>query len=191
MASDSKEEVPLSADGAEALGAAEESRFSAKKIVLFVLLPLAVIGGALAGAYKMGYLDKVLPGHEVDCSTVKEGDEDDAGFIEKLAKAPEGPGTFIDVPPIVVNLSTTGRQPRFLQIKLKVELESPADQKPFEAVMPRVVDQFQTFLRELRVDDLNGSAGLYRMKIELLNRVRAATPDVKVRDVLFQEMLVQ
>ncbi|HRI77828.1 MAG TPA: flagellar basal body-associated FliL family protein [Alphaproteobacteria bacterium] len=191
MASDSKEEVPLSADSAEALGAAEESRFSAKKIVLFVLLPLAVIGGALAGAYKMGYLDKVLPGHEVDCSTVKEGDEDYAGCIEKLAKAPEGPGTFIDVPPIVVNLSTTGRQPRFLQIKLKVELESPADQKPFEAVMPRVVDQFQTFLRELRVDDLNGSAGLYRMKIELLNRVRAATPDVKVRDVLFQEMLVQ
>ncbi|HRJ67896.1 MAG TPA: hypothetical protein PLW48_12235, partial [Alphaproteobacteria bacterium] len=85
MASDSKEEVPLSADGAEALGAAEESRFSAKKIVLFVLLPLAVIGGALAGAYKMGYLDKVLPGHEVDCSTVKEGDEDYAGCIEKLA----------------------------------------------------------------------------------------------------------
>ena len=191
MASDSKEEVPLSADGAEALGAAEESRFSAKKIVLFVLVPLMVIGGALGGAYKMGYLDKVLPSHEVHCATVKEGDDAYAGCIEKLAKASEGPGTFIDVPPIVVNLSTTGRQPRFLQIKLKVELESPADQKPFEAVMPRVVDQFQTFLRELRVDDLNGSAGLYRMKIELLNRVRAATPDVKVRDVLFQEMLVQ
>ena len=108
-----------------------------------------------------------------------------------MTRSNSGPGTFIDIPPIVVNLNSTARQPRFLQIKLKVELETAADQKAFETVMPRVVDQFQTYLRELRVDDLQGSSGLYRMKIELLNRVRAATPEVKVRDVLFQEMLVQ
>lgn len=190
MVSDSNEEVPLAATGAEGLGAAEESRFSKKKLALIVVLVLVVLGGPLGGAYYMGYLDSML-GKEVNCTTVKEGDDDYAGCLEKLAKTSGGPGTFIDIPPIVVNLSSTARQPRFLQIKLKVELENAADQKPFETVMPRVVDQFQTYLRELRVDDLQGSSGLYRMKIELLNRVRAATPEVKVRDVLFQEMLVQ
>jgi len=190
MVSDNKEEVSPAAEGEEGLAVAEESRFSTKKIVLFIVLPLAVLAGSIAGAYYMGYLDSVF-GKELNCAAVKEGDDDYAACIEQLAKTSGAPGTFIDIPPIVVNLSSTARQPRFLQIKLKVELESAADQKPFEAVMPRVVDQFQTYLRELRVDDLQGSSGLYRMKIELLNRVRAATPEVKVRDVLFQEMLVQ
>lgn len=188
--SDSKEDIPLAAEATEGLGAAEESRFSAKKIVLFIVLPLAVIGGSIGGAYHMGYLDSVL-GKETDCSQIKPGDEEYAACLEKSARGPEAPGVYIDIPPIVVNLTTTARQPRFLQIKLKVELESAADQKPFETVMPRVVDQFQTYLRELRTDDLAGSAGIYRMKIELLNRVRAAAPEVRVRDVLFQEMLVQ
>src|SRR6218665_3419709 len=190
MASDSKDDVSLAAAG-EGLGAAEESRFSAKKIVMFVVLPLAILGGGGAAAYKMGYLEKYLPGHELKCEDVKEGDEHYAACLEKASKSAEGPGTFIDVPPIVVNLSSTSRQQRFLQIKLKVELEKAEDQKMFEGVMPLVVDQFQTYLRELRLDDLRGSSGMYRMKIELLNRVRAATPEVKVRDVLFQEMLVQ
>jgi flagellar FliL protein len=188
--SDSKEDIQLGADGTAGLGAAEESRFSAKKLILLIVLPLAVLIGAGVGAHKMGYLDGVL-GKEVDCATVKEGDDEYTACLEKLTQTASGPGVFIDIPPIVVNLNSTARQPRFLQIKLKVELESADDQKPFETVMPRVVDQFQTYLRELRVDDMHGSSGLYRMKIELLNRVRAATPEVKVRDVLFQEMLVQ
>lgn len=191
MVSENKEDIAHAADDAAGLGAAEESRFSAKKIVLFIVLPLAVLAGAIAGAYQMGYLDSLLPGRELNCATVQEGDDNYAACLEQLARRDGGPGVFVDIPPIVVNLNSTARQPRFLQIKLKVELESPADQRPFETVMPRVVDQFQTYLRELRIDDLRGSSGMYRMKIELLNRVRAATPEVRIRDVLFQEMLVQ
>lgn len=190
MASDTRDDVSFPPAG-EGLGAAEESRFNAKKIVLFVVLPLAILTGAVVAAYSMGYLDSFLPGRALKCENVREGDDNYATCLERASKLGGGPGTFIDVPPITVNLSGTARQQRFLQIKLKVELENPEDQKMFEVVMPRVVDQFQTYLRELRLDDLRGSSGMYRMKIELLNRVRAATPEVKVRDVLFQEMLVQ
>jgi flagellar FliL protein len=70
-------------------------------------------------------------------------------------------------------------------------LEKPEQQAAFETIMPRVIDQFQTYLRELRVEDLRGSSGIYRMKLELLNRVRAAAPDIGVKDVLFQEILIQ
>ena len=41
-------------------------------------------------------------------------------------------------------------------------------------IMPRVMDAFQTYLRELRPSDLDGSAGLYRLKEELTRRVNAS-----------------
>ena len=55
----------------------------------------------------------------------------------------------------------------------------------------RVIDQFQTYLRELRVRDLRGSAGIYRLQMELLWRVNQAAAPVEVKDVLFQEILIQ
>ena len=57
--------------------------------------------------------------------------------------------------------------------------------------MPRVVDNFQVYLRELRLEDLGGSAGLFRLKEELLFRVNRAVDPVQVTDILFREMLVQ
>lgn len=197
MVSDTEDTAMDNADGlaadadAQGLGATEEAGgFKAKKIILIVIPFLILIGGG-AGAYFMGYLDSVLPGHEIDCKSVHEGDDAYEDCLKKLAEADSAPGIFIDVPDMVVNLNTSGRQRSYLKIVLKVELENAADQAKFETDMPRVVDQFQTYLRELRPDDLRGSTGLYRMKIELLNRVRAATPDIAVRDVLFQEMMMQ
>ena len=60
-----------------------------------------------------------------------------------------------------------------------------------DVVLPRIVDNFQVYLRELRIEDLQGSAGLQRLREELLLRVNASTKTAKVRDVLFKEMLVQ
>jgi flagellar protein FliL len=57
--------------------------------------------------------------------------------------------------------------------------------------MPRVVDQFQSYLRELRVDDLHGSAGVLRLKEELLRRINVAAAPYPVKDVLLKEMIVQ
>ena len=72
-----------------------------------------------------------------------------------------------------------------------MELKSEADKDAVSLVMPRVVDQFQTYLRELRVRDLRGSAGIYRLQMELLSRVNAAAYPIEVQDVLFQEILIQ
>ena len=92
---------------------------------------------------------------------------------------------------MLVNLSGPEEQPRYLRLKVQLELENQSDLEAVQAVMPRVVDQFQTYLRELRIKDLRGSAGIYRLQMELLSRVNAAAYPTEVKDVLFQEILIQ
>ncbi len=184
-------------DGAEGAEGAENAdapqpRFTRKKIIILAVAALVVIGGLGAGAYFTGMLDKFLPHKQPSCENVKEGDKDFAACQSLQGDKDAGtPGVFTDIPPMIVNLNSSTKQPRFLKISLKVELENADEQKKFEAILPRVVDQFQMYLRELRIEDLRGTSGIYRMKIELLSRIRAAAPNIKVRDVLFQEILVQ
>ena len=47
------------------------------------------------------------------------------------------------------------------------------------------------YLRELRPSDLDGSAGLYRLKEELTRRVNAAIAPSRINAVLFKEIVVQ
>jgi len=181
---------------------AEGKKGGKKKLILFAVVPLLVILAGGGGAYFMGYLDGLLGktpmecvevddghgGKVEECTPVEEGDESkDGEESEKTA----GPGHFLKVPELVVNLSSNDRQPRFLKISVELELEEEGDVAAMEAVMPRIKDHFQTYLRELRVEDLRGSAGIYRLRLELLSRVRAAAPEIEVRDVLFQEILIQ
>ena len=92
---------------------------------------------------------------------------------------------------LIVNLNSGDGQMRLLQLGVQLELANPADAPKIKAVMPRVIDQFQTYLRELRVKDLRGSAGIYRLQMELLARVNQAAAPVKVKDVLFEKILIQ
>ena len=81
--------------------------------------------------------------------------------------------------------------PKSLTITQFLELENKEDVSKVQAVLPRIIDNFQVYLRELRIEDLRGSAGLYRLREELLTRVATAAAPAKVSDVLFKEMLVQ
>jgi flagellar FliL protein len=185
------------AESGEGAGGDEEEGggLNAKKIVLFVVLPLFLLAGAGGGLYFSGMLDKFL---KKDGAATAEHGEESGGHGE--AKGGHGGGGhgegasdafFLEIPNMLVNLSGTEGQPRYLRLKVQLELESAEDMHAVEAVMPRVVDQFQTYLRELRVKDLKGSAGMYRLQMELLSRVNAAAYPVEVKDVLFQEILIQ
>ncbi len=98
---------------------------------------------------------------------------------------------FLAIPTIIVNLNTDDENPRYLRLTVQLELEDASEKEAVKAVIPRVIDQFQTYLRELRVRDLRGSAGIYRLQMELLWRVNQATAPVEIKDVLFQEILIQ
>ena len=151
-----------------------------KKLILFIVLPLLLLLGGAGASYFLGLFDALL-GIEATA-------EDGAVEHEPVAT---GPSVYYELPEMLINLNSTGKKSNFLKITVSLELESADAVHEVEAVLPRVIDSFQVYLRELRIDDLRGSAGLYRLREELLLRVNAAVEPVRVRDVLFKEMLVQ
>lgn len=161
---------------------APKRRFSGKQLVLFVVLPLVLLIGGGAAAFFLGLFDSP-PAAVEEAETGAEG--------EAETQEARGPGHFHTLPELLVNLTPDGRQQRFLKITVSLELESAGDATRLQERLPRVMDHFQTYLRNLRVEDLRGSAGVYRLRQELLARVRPAVEPIPVHDVLFQEILIQ
>jgi flagellar FliL protein len=103
----------------------------------------------------------------------------------------KGKTVYYPLGDMIVNLSGEGKHPNYLKVKISLELADEKDLPLMDTIKPRIIDNFQVYLRELRIEDLRGSAGMYRLREELLMRVTEAAQPVRVRDVLFQEMLVQ
>ena len=158
----------------------ESGGLNLKKMILFVGVPLLLIGGG-ATAYLVGAFDSFL----------KKDEYVEASELDVAQEKANLNAAFLKIPDMIVNLSSSDGQPRYLRLSVQLELENEDAKLSVENVMPRVIDQFQTYLRELRVRDLRGSAGIYRLQMELLSRVNAAAYPVEVQDVLFQEILIQ
>lgn len=168
------------ADHAEVADEASSSeKFSRKKLVLFVALSILLLVGVWAGTFYAGLLDPLL-------GKSAEHVEEEAADAPVIAQS-----VFFDLPEMLVNLNTGGRKTNYLKITVSLELESAAELEQINQILPRIVDSFQVYLRELRVEDLSGSAGLQRLREELLLRVNAAAHPAVIKDVLFKEMLVQ
>jgi flagellar protein FliL len=116
-----------------------------------------------------------------------------AGKSEAAAAANQiKPAVFVDMPEVLVNLAgASGERTQYLKVKVVLELPDQALEAQIQPVMPRLTDTFQTYLRELRPTDLDGSAGLYRLKEELTRRVNAAIAPSRINAVLFKEIVVQ
>jgi flagellar protein FliL len=151
-------------------------RFLTKKM-LMIAVPalLLVLGGGGAGAYF--FLLKGDPAAE-------------HAQAEELPLTPPEVA-FSDIEKLTVNIQGADATPAYLQLSVSLELENEEQKAAMESLLPRVKDQFQAYLRELRLEDLKGSAGVLRIKEELLRRVNVAAAPYKVRDVLLKEMLVQ
>ena len=105
---------------------------------------------------------------------------------------PPKPPVFVEVPDMLVNLvGAPGERVQYLKVKVVLEVKEEKQAEAIKPTMPRVADIFQTYLRELRASDLNGSAGLFRLKEELTRRVNAAVSPTQVSAVLFKEIVVQ
>ena len=98
---------------------------------------------------------------------------------------------FYDMPDMVVNIQSPDGSPAYLKLSMALELKNADQEAGLKLLMPRVVDQFQSYLRELRIDDLRGSEGVLRLKEELLRRINLAAKPYHVHDVLLKEMIVQ
>lgn len=199
------------AEGGEegAHGEEGEGKKGGKKKLLLILVPLILLIGGGAGAYFMGLLDPLLGKAETgegEHGEAAEGEHGEAkeggheapaegghGEAAEGGHGEGGSGAFIEIPTMIINLASEDEEetPRYLRLTVQLEMADPSQRAKVESVIPRVVDQFQTYLRELRVRDLRGSAGIYRLQMELLWRVNQAAAPVEIKDVLFQEILIQ
>lgn len=111
---------------------------------------------------------------------------------EKPVEVAAKPPVFMDVPELLVNLATQpGERTQYLKVKVVLEVKDAPVVAQIQPTMPRVTDLFQTYLRELRPGDLNGSVGLFRLKEELTRRVNVAVAPGQVSAVLFKEIVIQ
>ncbi|MFO0388513.1 MAG: flagellar basal body-associated FliL family protein [Alphaproteobacteria bacterium] len=174
---DDKKEDIKEGDGeatAEGEGGAKKPKKSKKKIIIMGVLALVVLLGGAAGAYFGGFIggDK----HE-EAADSKEKDPSKT--------------IFYSMPEFLVNLNATGKSTSFLKTTVILELHSQVDIVTVEANLPRLMDAFNTYLRELRASDLAGSAGIQRLREELLLRCNKVLAPTEISDVLFKEIVVQ
>jgi flagellar FliL protein len=160
-------ETEQDADAAKAAAAPPKSK---RKLIIIAAAALLVLGGGGGATF---FMLKRKPAPAVAAPVAK-------------------PPAFLDLPDTLVNLANTGSdRPQYLKVKIVLELPDQTMVQQVQPVMPRVMDSFQTYLRELRPTDLDGSAGLYRLKEELTRRVNYAIAPNRVNAVLFKEIVVQ
>lgn len=151
--------------------------------LIAVALLLAAVGG---GVWASGLLRGLTGGAPPPGAThVAEGQ------AAAPAPAPRAPPVFLDMPDIIANLNIGNRRTSFIKLRSKLELARAEDRQAVEAAMPRLLDLFTTYLREMRPEELRGSAGTFRLREELLNRANIAAAPARVTDVLFLEILQQ
>lgn len=158
---------------AEGEGGAEAAAPKSKKKLLIIgAAALLVLGGGGGGAFF--FLRKAPKPDQAEAAKPK-------------------PVAFLEVREMTVNLATEPNQerPRFLKLKVALELKDAKAIPEVQPLMTRIEDSFQTFVRELRASELDGSAGVYRLREELLRRVNIAVHPARVDAVLFKEVVVQ
>jgi flagellar protein FliL len=178
---DDKETETPTAEGAE--GEAEGGHKKGKKKLLFIAggagaLVLVVVGLLLSGVLGGG-----------DKGEHKENPEEMAA--KEAAAALAAKPVYYELPEFLVNLNSTTSRVSFLKMSVTLELRDAAAVATMDANKPRIVDIFNTYLRELRAADVQGSAGIYRLRTELLTRLNSTIEDGTVKDILFGEIIVQ
>lgn len=158
-------------EGGEGEGGEAAPKKSKKKLIIFGVLGLVILAGAGAGAYFV-FFNKPA--------------EEDKAASKAVASA-----VYYTLPEFLVNLNSGTKQTSFLKATIVLELESSLDIHPLEGNLPKLMDAFNTYLRELRSSDLAGSAGIQRLREELLLRGNKAMAPIKINDVLFKEIIVQ
>jgi flagellar protein FliL len=183
-AKEKKKDAAPAEDGADAA-----PKKGGKKKLILIALPVLLIGAG-AGLWFGGILPPLLG----------MGAAAEEAVAEAAERAPPAPQpAFVDLPEIVSNLNAPGRRPSFVRLRARLEVSRAEDVAAVTAAMPRLVDLFATYLREVRPEELRGSAGSQRLREELIARatiaiapeLRGSGPPARVTDVLFVEILVQ
>lgn len=195
--SDKKKEAPEATEAkeGEATEGAEGAPKKGKKKLVFIAGGLGAVIIIVAGLFLSGMLGGKKEGAETEehaaAAEEKGGHGGEGGHGEKgAAPAVVGP-VYYELPEFLVNLSSTTTRVSFLKMSVTLELRDQAAVAIMDANKPRIQDTFNTYLRELRPSDIQGSAGILRLKTELIARLNGTIEEGVVKDILFGEIIVQ
>lgn len=196
--------APEGEGGEGAEGAAKKKKLAGKNLILFIVLPaILVLGGGGAAAFLLLGQSGGEQHAEADAghgkAKSKGGGHGAEGEPGEPIPGPNGTTisygengiVFVSLPEILVNIVGPDGRPAYLKLRLTLEAPDEATVTALTDHVPRVTDQYNGFLRELRTDDLSGSAGAYRLRLELLRRVNLVVAPARINAVLIEEMLVQ
>ncbi|MBI1186320.1 MAG: flagellar basal body protein FliL [Alphaproteobacteria bacterium] len=197
----------VGADGAESggegdgEGAPKKKKLAGKNLVLFIILPAILVLGAGGGAAFFLMKGGGPPAAHAEAGDHGKSKGGHGGGHGEPGESVEGahgvmitPGdgvVYVELPEILVNITGGDGRPAYLKLKLTLEAADDDVVAALQPEIPRVTDQFNAFLRELRTDDLAGSSGAYRLRLELLRRVNLVIAPKHINAVLIEEMLVQ
>ena len=188
-------EAPEVAEGAEGEAPAKK-KLPLKMLIIAGAAALVVLGGGGTAAFVLlkPKPDEAHAEKAKDKKEKKKKDEKGKGKEGEKGAAVvrEGPDgvVFYTMPDVVVNMQTADGRPTFLKLKLTLELPDEHAVEELDPNMPRLQDMFQTFLRELRPEDLSGSQGSYQLRMEILRRVNLVIAPSRANAVLIEEMLI-
>ena len=150
---------------------AEEDGKKKLPMMMIIIGAVVVLVGGAGGAYFMG----LFGGGPMDAKTAEA----------------QAPSIYFDIPEMVVNLASGRKRPQYLKLKIAIEADSQENIDALTPKMPRIQDMFQIYLREMRRSDLEGSAGVYRLKNELMRRINITIHPAEIKRVLFKEIIIQ
>lgn len=193
-----KEAPPEAAEGEEAEGGEGKKKPPMMMFIIIGVVAVLVLGGGGAAAFFLMQPKADAHAEKKDDHGKKKeehGKKKDDKKGEAGAAGPqivEGPDgvLFVTLPNVVVNMQTADGRPTFLKLKLTLEVANQETADALTPNLPRLQDMFQTFLRELRPEDLQGSQGSYQLRMEILRRVNLVMAPEKVNAVLIEEMLI-
>jgi flagellar FliL protein len=140
-----------------------------KKLLLIVVLALVIVGVSILVYYKF-----------IVSSNNSTNDPNDLSVV------------FIPMEEITVNLRQgVENNTSWLKIRVTLEVHGKSNGELVKNMLPKIVDIFQTYLKELRKSDLDGSFGIYKIKDEMMLRINTILYPAKIEGILFQDFMMQ
>lgn len=174
-------------------GEAAEGGEGAKKkfpmmIVIIAVVVVALLGGGGGAAYLLVFkhkpaTEKVAEAKPKKKEKKKEGK--DAKPAEGMGTVTEGPEgvSYYNFPTVLSDMQGSDGRPGQIKVDMTFEIANAEIGDNINENMPRMKDMLQTFLRELRPEDLSGSEGTFRLRQELMRRVNLIIAPEKINTI--------
>lgn len=176
---------------AELVEGLERKKLSGKKVVVGVVGAVVVLLAVLGAMSFMGGEEAPEEEDPLEQMASEAANKREQTKLEEDVPAEKLKTLFYELPMQQYNLNTGGQGSSFLRVQIQLEVDRESYKADLDAKLPRILDEFNVYMRELRPEDLDGAAGIFRLKEELLMRINQAVAPTRVKDVLFQEFLVQ